>query len=680
MGCVAWGALAVEPRAELAATATNLVVTEEAAITFRLWLPPLEGDLADVPPVLNQRPPHVQAAFLEPDGTPRVLAPTDPQHWPPVELRSRNRNVPAYTLNNYVSDDLLGGMPDPFSLFGDDVFGRTLGPRAQRFPFAVRRVEREGVDGWEFSFTTAAYRAEAPGRAEIVPVAVKVPLITGVRTSRNRFGQAGRVPTFKEVVLRTRPLVLEVAEPPMADRPATYCGAITSNLTVTATLDTNVCTAGDPLLLTLDVAGARDASALIPPSFAARVNKTGVFRLDDASLKTETLEASRCFSWRVRALKAGTVEFPSLEVSYYSLAQRAYVTVRTDAIPVQVKAGTQATLGALDETGDETDAFPLPDGVDLDPRGATTEPLLPHLVLALALFLAPPLLVLLLRLAPPVRRRLAARRTAHRRATAFARCRRALAHREAAVRAAALRRFFADRYGVNGAAVTAADARRLMAPDFAEAEIALVVQALADLDRTNFAAKKTLVTLLAVCLAASGVFAASPAFTYQRASSLATHAATEADFRAAARAYADCAADGVANPVLFSNLGACALMAGDARGAWAAYGRAERRSGETATTRRGLRAAWARLKNDPRAELPLTRVFFRPHVLYSLDTRLLAAAGSWALLWLLSLLPPGGVRRTLMTCAALVFLAAFVSVSVSFVAEFGAEGVVYVAK
>ena len=187
-------------------------------------------------------------------------------------------------------------------------------------------------------------------------------------------------------------------------------------------------------------------------------------------------------------------------------------------------------------------------------------------------------------------------------------------------------------------------------------------------------------TLLAVCLAASGVFAASPAFTYRRASSLATHAATEADFRAAARAYADCAADGVANPVLFSNLGACALMAGDARGAWAAYGRAERRSGETATTRRGLRAAWARLKNDPRAELPLTRVFFRPHVLYSLDTRLLAAAGSWALLWLLSLLPPGGVRRTLMTCAALVFLAAFVSVSVSLVAEFGAEGVVYVAK
>lgn len=676
-GCAAWGAWAVEPHVALAASATNLVVTEEATLAFRLWMPPLEGDLADVPPVLNQRPPHVQAAFLEPDGTPRALVPTDSQHWPPVELRSRDRNVSVYTLNDYVSDDFFGGMRDPFSMLDDGFFGRALGPKAQRFPFTTRRVEREGVNGWEFSFTTAPYRAAAPGRAEIAPVAVKVPLITGVRTSRDRFGRAVRVPAVREVVLRTRPLVLEVIEPPAADRPATSCGAIASNLAVTATLDASVCTAGDPLVLTLDVAGARNPSALVPPSFAARVNRGGVFRLDDASLKTETLAASRRFSWRVRALKAGTVEFPSLEVGYYSLARRAYATVRTDAIPVQVKAGAQATLGALDAAGDEADAFPLPDGVDLDPRGATTEPLLPHLGLALALFFAAPLLVLALRLAPPARRRLAARRTAHRRATAFARCRRALARRDADARAAALRRFFAERYGVNGAAVTAADARRLMAGDFAEAEIALVVQALADLDRTHFAAKKALVALVAVCLAASGLFAASPAFTYRRASSLATHAKAAADFRAAARAYAVCAADGAANPVLFSNLGACALMAGDARGAWAAFARAERRSGETATTRRGLRAAWARLKNDPRADLPLTRVFFRPHVLYSLDARLVFAAGVWALGWLVALLPPGGVRRVLLTLAALAFLAASVSVSVSLVSEGLAEGAVY---
>lgn len=680
VACAALGAWAATPRVALEATATNLVVTEAAALTLRLWMPPLEGDLADVPPVLSQRPPHVEAAFLAPDGVAGALAPVDPKRVPPVALRGADRDAAVYTLNSYVSDDFFGGLRDPFSLFDDDLFGRTLGPRPQRFPFATRRAARDGVNGWEFSFTTAPYRAEAPGRVEIAPVSVKLPLVAGVQTRRDRFGRAVRVPKLREVVLRTQPLVLSVAEPPEEGRPATYCGAVASNLAVTARLDTNVCTAGDPLVLTLDVAGARNPAALVLPSFAARVDAGGVFRLDDASLKTETLASSRRFTWRVRARKAGTVEFPPLEVSYYDLARRAYATVRTDALPVQVKAGAQATLGALDAAEAAADAFPLPDGLDLDPRGAAAELLLPHLGLACGIFCAAPLLVLALRLAPPVRRRFAARAAARRRATAFARCRRALARRDAAARAAALRRFFAERYGVNGAAVTAADARRLMAGDCAEDEIACVVEALTALERTRFAAKKTLVALAAVCLAASGAFAQAPSFTYRRACARATQAATEADFRAAARAYADCVAEGAANPVVFANLGACALMGGDARGALAAFGRAERRGGETATTRRGLRAARARLAGDPRAELPPARVFFRPHVLYSLDARLLFAAGAWAFLWLLALLPPGGWRRVLATFGALAFLAAFVSVSVSLVAERAAEEVVYAAR
>lgn len=670
-------ASAAEPLAELSATATNLVVTEETAFAFRLWVPPLEGDLADLPPVLNRRPPHVQAAFLDPDGVAGALAPSASRNAPPLKVPPRGRDAAVYTLNGYVSDNPLAGMRDPFALLDDDFFGRALGPQPQRFPFAVRRAVREGVKGWEFSFATEAYRAEAPGRVEIAPVSVKLPLIAGVQTRRDRLGGAVRVPTVREVVLRTRPLVVEVAGPPEAGRPASYCGAVASNLAVTATLDASVCKVGDPLVFALDVAGARDAASLDVPSFAAALRKTGLFRLDEASLKTETRgEGLRRFSWRVRALKAGTVEFPSLEVSYYNLARRGYETVRTDAIPVQVKAGAQAALDVSDE---ETDAFPPPDGVDLDLRGAAAEPLLPHLGLSLALFAAGPLLFLLVRAAPPLCRRAAARRTARRRARAFAVCRRALAKGDAASRAAAIRRFFADRYAVDGATVTAGDARRLMAGDFSDAEIAQVADALADLARANYAAKRAAVSVLAVCLAVCGACAASAEFTYRRASSLATHAADAAGFGRAADAYAACAAEGAANPVLYANLGACALMAGDARRARAAYGCAERRGGETATTRRGLRAAEARLRNDPHAALSPARALFRPHALFPLDARLVFAAGAWALLWAFALLPAGGGRRVLMTCATLAFLAAAVSVSVSLAAEAAAQEVLHAA-
>ncbi len=680
--CGAAGVAAAAPHAriELAATATNLVVTEEVRIAVRLWLPPLEGELAEFRPFLNQRPPHVTAGFLAPDWKSPALVPVDPRRLPPVPSRSLDPNVPVYTLNSYVSDDLFGGMRDPFALLDDDFFDRALGRREQRFPFQSRRVARDGVNGWEFSFETAPYRAAAPGRVEIAPATVKVPLIAGVRTGRDRFGRAVKVPDLKELRLQTKPLVLEVLEPPTAGRPADYCGALASNLTATATLDASVCTAGDPLMLTLDIAGANDAAAVHPPSFSSVLNAGGVFRLDEASLKTETLSAARRFTWRVRALKAGTVEFPALSVSYYDLGKRAYATVRTEMIPVQVKAGAQATLGALGDLGADAAAFPFPDGIDLDPRGARTEPLLPRLGLAVTLFVAAPVLFLLIRLTPPVRRRVVARRAARRRECAFAKCRRALEGRDLAKQGAAIRRFFADRYGVNGATVTAADARRLMAADFTAAEIALVAEALSDSDRLNYSAKKTIVSLLIVGLAALGSFAASTDFTYRRACSLAGPAVDEAGFRKAEAAFADCVCAGAANPVLFSNLGACAVMAGDPRAALAAYRRAERWGGETASTRRGVRAAWARIKNDPRADVPLIRLFLRPHDLFSLDARLVFAAAMWAVCWLLALLPAGTFRRLLLTCAALVCLATVVSVSVSLAEEAVAEGVVHVGQ
>ena len=313
-------------------------------------------------------------------------------------------------------------------------------------------------------------------------------------------------------------------------------------------------------------------------------------------------------------------------------------------------------------------------------KGAAALPFLPHLTLSLVLFILPPILFLAVRLFPPVRRRVAARNAAYRKSTAFRRCCRALRGRDADRRRAAIRAFFDVRYGVNGAAVTAADAARIMAPDYTAEEIALVTSALAELDRTEFAARKTVVSALvlfaAVLGGAGSAFAAPVAadFAYRRASVLATRATDEAGFRKAADAYLACAADGAANPILFMNIGTCALLAGDAKGAYAAFARAERWGGETPSTRRGLLAARAQQLQDPRAELPLARAFFRPHVLYSADVRLLVAAGAWALLWLVALLPPGAWRRLLLFWVLAIFLAAAISASVSLAEERLEEG------
>ena len=674
---VAWGATV--PSLEIVATSTNLVVTEQVQVSLVLKLPPVPGDYADtLPPIHNQRPPHFTCPFLDAEWKGGAFDRGDPRApLAPEQMPRRGFRGPAFTLNNYVTDSISAMMDDPFDMFdGMDPFGR-LGPKRQLFPFTVAR---EADKGGRLTIAVAPWRATAPGTVSLDPVEVEVPLIKGVKIGRDRFNRAVHVPNISNIELRTKPLTLTVAEPPAAGRPASWCGAIASNLTVTATLDAKVCTAGDPLTLTLEIAGAANPSSVHPPDFTSALTGS-IFRIDTASLKTETLSASRRFTWRVRSTKAGTVEFPSLPVSYYDLDRRAYVTRKTDSIPIQVKAGLQVVL-TDDEGGEE---FPLPDGVDLDPRGAEARPLLPHAILSILLFLVSPVLFLCIRFAPPVRRRISAYNAAYRKARAFGVCRRALKSRNAERRAAAIRKFFTVRYDVNGAAVTAADAQRLMAPDYSEEDIALIVTNLQTHDAQTYSAKPgtgavAILLVVGLCLGGATEGRADPAraaFSYKRASSLAVQAADEAGFKRAADAYRDCLDAGADNATIYQNLGASLLLAGDTRGAREAFDCAERRGGETPSTARGLRAVLARQTNNPRAELSPARVFLKPHVYWSVDTRLLCAAALWALLWLAALLPAGALRRFLLTACLVAFCAAAISVGVSLVEEHHAMEVLH---
>ena len=665
---------AAEPSLDLVASSTNLVITEQVQVSLVLRLPPIPGEGAEHCPFLNQRPPHVTCSFLETEWKNAAFDRGDPRvPLAPEQMPRRGRSGPAFSLNNYVTDGIFSAMDDPFDLFdGMDPFGR-LGPKRQLFPFTVAR-EKDGT--WRLTATVAPWRAALPGRVRLDSVTLEVPLITGVERGRDRFNRPVLAPKFKNVSLRTQPLTLTVAEPPSEGRPASWCGAISSNLTVSATLDAKVCTAGDPLMLTLEIGGAANPSSVHPPDFTSALTGT-IFRIDTGSLKTETLKASRRFTWRVRPVKAGTVEFPSLPVSYYDLDRRAYVTRATESIPIQVKAGLQVVLT------EEGEAFPLPDGVDLDPSGAESHPLFPHLTLAALLFLVPPVLFLCIRLAPPVRRRIAASNAAYRKARAFAVCRRALRSRNAARRAEAIRRFFTVRYGVNGAAVTAADAQRLMAPDYPEEDIALVVVSLQTQDAQNFSAKPgagvvTLLIAAGLCLGGSAQDAARAAFSYQRASALAVQAVDEDGFKVAADAYRDCLDAGADNARIYQNIGACLVLAGDVRGARAAFECAERRGGETPSTARGLKAALAKQTNNPHAELSPARIFLKPHVCWSVDTRLVCAGALWALLWLFALFPAGALRRFLLTACFVAFCAAAVSVGVSLVEEHHGTEVLHV--
>jgi len=507
------------PRVEFTLSATNLVVTESATATIDLYVGALPAPYGNEPPILNQRPPHVEAAFLEQDWKSPSLAAGN--------LNGLNAGVPrrggtvrGFTLNNYVSNDIFSSMRDPFAIFDEDPFAR-LGPKRQVFPFAHTRTNENGRAVWRYTITTPSYRAIAPGETVFPAVKITLPLIA----SLDKRGRA----RLAERTLETAPVTLRVAAPPRAGRPAGYSGAIGTRLTATAALDTTVCTAGDPLLLTLDLAGDADFSRVTPPDLAAPLAAAG-FRLDAASARSDTRDGGKSFTWRVRPLKTGTFDFPALSLGWYDTSARTYRTAVTQPLPIQAKAGAQAALAAATETEEEDASFPMPDGLDLD------------------------------------------------------------------------------------------------------------------LDETDFTLKHALV--------------------------LALRATDEKSFRTAADTYADFlakrgrdrlfdAADlnpfdrtGEKRARHYRNLAALRLLGGDARAALRACRQAEWAAGETPATRRCVQAACARLRNDPRADLPVPRILFPFWYRFALAGRALIVLGALLALVLLFRLAAVSGRRT-----AVLFLA-----------------------
>ena len=372
-------------------------------------------------------------------------------------------------------------------------------PEGSRLSMERRQVQIDGKGAWQYVVKVPVDGDEA-GVRTLGPVTAQIPVRTDF------FGMVSRA-----AELKSGTVALTVVAPPKDGCPRSYCGAIADGFNAVASVDSNVCTSGDPLLFTLELSGATDLSMVYAPSVADAFKGTS-FRLDEASLKTETLAASKRFTWRVRAIGAGTVEIPSVPVSWFDLRSRSYRIDRTVAIPVQIKAGEQATLGSIDEVGGETDEFPVPDGISLP---------------------------------------------------------------------------FAPRN-----------------------------------------------------------------FTLKHAVSLAVRAQTEKGFAAAAERYAAFVElldsdrsvaegeDGEAyRSVHLCNLAALHAMAGKPRDAIAAYSKSELITGATPETLRGLKAAYARLKNDPRADLPLPRILFPFWFRFSLQGRVLSAVGAvigFAVLFLLA--------------------------------------------
>ena len=655
----------VEARPDIAASIVcadqTVMVDSPFTIALTVSIQALPEPNADFEPIMPGQPLHLEADYLNGAEVKGLKLPDLEGVLNGLVSRRPGREA-AFTLNDYKQRGMSLGLFD----FGEDPFA--LRPIQFRLP--PKKVKRDGTNFWDYA-VSLDYTPTAEGDYTFGPVTVKGSIIRGAR--------ADGTALMDEVFVVGPAVTVRVVPPPEEGRPDYFVGSVGKSMKASATLDTSRCKVGDPLTLTLDLTGEISVSNLKPPLLSLQPDASEDFRVYDDNIESASIAGGKRFTYRVRPLRAGTLEFPAVHVAYYDTVKGAYETVATDPMPLQVEETTRIAAVSVSGGGAdaEDDASALsatarvPDGIlsrpdDPSPRCLSRGPA----ALATLLAGAPALwlVVVLLRAVAGRVHRLRARGALGRRASASLRAFRAArgeAVRNPAAAAAeaagAARIALAAKLGIDTVSLTVPEMRQALVERGLPAEaVDETCAAFEDLERLSYAqgaadgtAARERIERLGAALertfAALKVFAAAflllgalprdaraadrpDPFEWERAGQAMAAAATDGDFQAAAGLYYAMVTNGAASGPLFYNLGTALLLAGKKAAAAEALLAAERRLGTSPEVACNMKLALA--DDGGSGHLPVSRVFLFWHYGPPLATRIDLAALGWTVFWL----------------------------------------------
>lgn len=132
-------------------------------------------------------------------------------------------------------------------------------------------------------------------------------------------------------------------EPPLAARPSDFTGAV-GDLAVSQKLDTTATRVGDPLLLTVSVAGTGNVKLFPRPAlsipWATLVPAEERVSVDSTARRVRGVKE---FDWVLTPKAAGDLDLPTVRYSYFNPDARRYLVAATAATHVHVAAGALAS-------------------------------------------------------------------------------------------------------------------------------------------------------------------------------------------------------------------------------------------------------------------------------------------------------------------------------------------------
>jgi len=440
----------------IASSRDSVLVDEPFEITLTLALKRLKAPYADHDPLDPGDPPALNAPFL--DSTP-----IDGLTMPNVDAL-----VDRYRVGGRSAGVTINDRPAPQDMFDPETF---FGRRRAKYIPERRAADRDGQAYFEYAMKFT-YIPEQEGSYTFGPAEFKGKIVIDSDTEAPLVGKM----IFAVGAART----VQVVPPPEDGRPVSYIGALGTNLQVDASLDTQTCNVGDPLKLTLSLSGGVRLENIYPPRLRLQPELGRNFRINEDSFDTVTQDNRKQYIYTVRPTRAGTYEFPPVEVSFYDTKDRCYRTLKSRPLPIRANEtfsvqGSNIIYMATNRTDREAQAMEgdslVVGPLNVDPAGAVPSPLGPRPWHAVLIVLGPALYAAV-RISQHVRRNIPRMADAERRRHAARRATRLL--REARQRAAvdvpgahrliceALKEYLGQRFGVPSSGLTPADARALL--------------------------------------------------------------------------------------------------------------------------------------------------------------------------------------------------------------------------
>lgn len=307
-------------RLEVSTDTANVYPLTPFQVTLSIFVRELPGEYAEADPVRDIArevgAPALSISWADDALLPPGLVPRQSwQDW----ITPYQNNEGGFSVNGIRA----GG---PFD------FGWAFGDRNQNLaqflpkPKVVELPDKDGESvSWRRYDFTRTFTAEKIG-----PVVFDAVSLKGLFAVPAENGKL----TTERVYTLSKPLEVEINDVPDEGRPNDYIGAF-GQFDFNVDLVPTAARVGEAMTLTLTLKGKGSVLNVRAPNLESNEKIAENFKLYPPT--EQTSDGNAQWTWSLRPLRDGKLEFPPLSVSYFDVAKEKYVTLQSDPIRLDVE-------------------------------------------------------------------------------------------------------------------------------------------------------------------------------------------------------------------------------------------------------------------------------------------------------------------------------------------------------